>query len=86
MYTVKLTRQAEKSFHQLMNSQPALGRRMAHMIDELGRNPNMGIPLKGDLKGVYKYRIGVYRILYTIERKVLVVTVIDIGHRKEVYR
>ena len=86
MYTVKLTRQAEKAFDRLIQSQPVMGARVAQAIDEIARHPDLGIPLRGDLKGVFKYRIGVYRILYTIERKVLLITVIDIGHRKEIYR
>lgn len=86
MYAVRLTRQAEKAFDHLMKSQPAMGRRVAQAIDLIAKNPDLGIPLRGDLKGLFKYRVGVYRILYTIERRILIVTVIDIGHRKEVYR
>ncbi len=86
IYTVKLTRQAGKAFDQLMRSQPAMGQKVAQAIDRLAADPELGIPLRGDLKGLFKYRIGVYRILYSIEKKVLVVTIIDIGHRKEIYR
>jgi len=86
MYTVKLTRQAEKTFDRLMRSQPTMGSRVARAIDEIARDPDGGIPLRGDLKGTFKYRVGLYRILYIIERGMLLVTVIDIGHRKEVYR
>ena len=86
MYQVRLTRRAEKAFDQLMKSQPAMGRRVAEAIDRITEDPDLGISLRGDLKGLFKYRVGVYRIIYTIERGVLVVTVIDIGHRKEVYR
>lgn len=86
MYTVRLTCQAEKAFDRLMRSQPAMGARVAAAIDQIAGNPDSGVPLRGDLKGLFKYRVGVYRILYTIERRVLIVTVIDIGHRREVYR
>lgn len=34
----------------------------------------------------YRVRIGKYRILYSYEVKVLVVVIIDIGHRREVYK
>lgn len=86
MFQVRLTRQAEKAFDSLMRSQPAMGRRVAQAIDLIAKDPNSGIPLRGDLKGLFKYRVGVYRIIYSVERKILLVTVIDIGHRKEVYR
>ncbi|MCC6272416.1 MAG: type II toxin-antitoxin system RelE/ParE family toxin [Deltaproteobacteria bacterium] len=86
MYQIKLTRQAEKAFAALMKAQPAMGRRVAQAIDHLGANPGAGIPLRAELKGLYKYRVGVYRIIYSFQRRVLLVTIIDIGHRKEVYR
>lgn len=85
MYRVKLTRRAEKSFDKLMKSQPTMGRRVAQAIDRIAKNPDAGIPLRGNLKGCYKYRVGPYRIIYQTFRSILVVTIIDIGHRKEIY-
>jgi len=86
MYQIKLTHQAEKALDKLMKSQPDMGRRLAQAIERLAHEPYLGIPLRGDLKGLYKYRIGAYRIIYQIEHRILLITVIDIGHRKEVYR
>ena len=34
----------------------------------------------------YRLRVGVYRILYSIEDDVLIVTVVKVGNRKDVYR
>lgn len=86
MFQVQLTKQAEKAFDHLMKSQPHLGQRVARAIDRLAKYPDLGIPLKGDLKGYHKYRVGPYRILYQIFRSKLLIIVIDIGHRKEIYR
>jgi mRNA interferase RelE/StbE len=44
-----------------------------------------GVPLRRDLKGLMKLRVGDYRNIYSVERKQVVVYVIKIGHRKEVY-
>lgn len=50
----------------------------------LTRDPHAGEPLKGEFQGLYKYRIGDYRVIYTkIHEGVLVVR---IAHRGEVYR
>ena len=68
MYQVELTRQAEKSFAQLMKSHAKMGRRVAHAIDQLAKNPEIGVPLKAELKGLFKYRIGSYRIIYEIKK------------------
>jgi mRNA interferase RelE/StbE len=36
-------------------------------------------------RDAYRIRIGDYRIIYEIEDKIITVTVIDVGHRKEIY-
>ena len=41
--------------------------------------------LKGE-KGLYRVRVGDYRVVYEIHDKVLVVLVIRIGHRKDIYQ
>ena len=86
MYILELTRQAEKAFDVLMHAQPHIGKRVAIALDHLAKDPEIGIPLRGVLKGYYKYRVGTYRIIYEIQKSKLLVIVIDIGHRKEVYR
>src|SRR5665213_1866463 len=64
-----------------------------HAIDEkvkaLTNNPRPEgyIKLKGSTKDpLYRIRCGDYRIVYTIKDDVLVVIVIEIGHRREIYR
>lgn len=44
-----------------------------------------GKPLKGALKGLWRYRVGEYRGLYRIEHKDVFVLVLRIGHRKNIY-
>lgn len=50
----------------------------------LSKIPPEGKLLSGDLKGLFSYRVGDYRVLYTkIQEGVLV---LRIGHRREVYK
>lgn len=42
--------------------------------------------LKGGKASQYRIRCGKYRIVYTIKDEVLLVTIIEIGQRKDVYR
>ena len=50
-------------------------------------NPrNRGKPLIGDRKGLWRYRVGDYRILCELRDKELVVLVVVIAHRRQVYR
>lgn len=86
MYTIELSRPAAKAFDALMHAQPELGRRVANALDRLAEDPEVGIPLRRELKGLRKYRVGSYRIIYQIHRGKLLVTVIDLGDRKDIYR
>jgi mRNA interferase RelE/StbE len=50
-------------------------------------NPRrFGHPLTGDRKGLWRYRLGDYRIVAAIEDDRFVVLVVTVGHRREVYR
>lgn len=44
-----------------------------------------GKPLKGDLAGAWRYRIGDYRVLCEIQDARLVVLAVEVSHRAEVY-
>ena len=46
----------------------------------------LGQALTGDRKGLWRYRVGDYRIVASIEDDRLVVLVVTVGHRREVYR
>ena len=50
------------------------------------QNPyQFGKPLKGNKAGIWRYRVGNYRILCQIEDRALIVLVIAVGHRKDIY-
>lgn len=44
-----------------------------------------GKPLRMNLAGLWRYRVGDYRLICRIEEHRLVVFVIKVGHRREVY-
>ena len=46
----------------------------------------VGKPLKGGLKSLWSGRVGFYRVIYRIDDDRIVVLVIRISHRKEVYK
>ena len=45
-----------------------------------------GRALKGDLGLFWRYRVGDYRIICQIEDETIMILVLSVGHRKEVYR
>ena len=44
-----------------------------------------GKPLRGPLKGFWRYRVSDYRILCRLEQGILTVVVISVGHRSKIY-
>lgn len=56
---------------------------------KLTKDPEgFGAPLRGDLKGLWKLRVGQYRVVYEIRKHKIVVYVVKVGFRRdeEVYR
>jgi mRNA interferase RelE/StbE len=45
-----------------------------------------GSALKGEFEGLRRLRLGPYRVVYKWQRSELVILVVRIGHRREVYR
>lgn len=82
MWTVILSPQARRFYGRLTGKHQV---QMAHAFDQLRDDPHTGKPLKGDLKGYWSYRVGAYRILYAIRHHEVLVEVLRIQHRKEVY-
>lgn len=54
---------------------------------KLRDNPRLtGKALQGKLSGLWRYRVGDFRLLCRIEDNELIILVIEIGHRKEIYK
>ena len=49
-------------------------------------NPYIGKKLVGDLSPYYRYRIGDYRVIYEIVDDELMIIIVKIKHRKDVYK
>ncbi len=52
----------------------------------LTKDPYQGNALSGEFKGLYRWRTGHIRAMYAIQNKQLIILVLKIGHRTDVYR
>ena len=83
-YRIRLKPAAERSFRRLSRDAQV---RVARRIDALATDPFPQDAVKLAGKGSFhRVRAGDYRIVYTVARGELIVLVVAIGHRKEVYR
>jgi len=75
---------------QLRKLDRSVARRIVDFMDERiasGNDPRrLGKPLKGPLGDLWCYRVGDFRILCDIQDGALIVLVLQIGNRREVYR
>lgn len=55
-------------------------------ISQLDDPRSMGKGLTGNLSGLWRYRVGDYRIVCDIEDGVLVILVVDVAHRSKAYK
>ena len=61
-------------------------KRILNKIDQLAQDPRPPGSKKLTAEEKYRIRQGNYRILYTVEDDIITVTVVKIGHRRDVYR
>lgn len=82
MYNLFLSKEAEDFLKKLDKD---IQKRIVNKIDSLKKNPELGKPLTANLAGLWSLRIGDYRALYEIKNNELLILVLKIGHRKNIY-
>jgi mRNA interferase RelE/StbE len=85
MYEVLLHPDAQKVY---INADKSLAKKIVRCLEQLEQtprsHPNIKV-LKGDFAGYYRYRIGDYRVIYSINDELVQVLVVAIAHRSEAY-
>lgn len=85
-WEIKLNALSAKTLKQL--DKPAK-QRIESFINDLAATDNprtKGKALQGDLKGLWRYRLGDYRLIAQIKDAELLILVIELGHRKDIYK
>ncbi|HOE89509.1 MAG TPA: type II toxin-antitoxin system RelE/ParE family toxin [Sphaerochaeta sp.] len=79
---------SDKAKKQFVKLDKPVQNQMRKFLDSLKnlQNPRTrGKELVGNRRGIWRYRVGDYRILCQIKDKELCIFVVEVGHRKEVY-
>ena len=82
-FTVRIEKTPRKFLKTLQISEK---KRIDAALTLLADNPIPPKAKKLSGRDGYRIRVGDYRIIYEIQKNLLVVLVIDIGHRRELYR
>jgi mRNA interferase RelE/StbE len=82
-YRIEISRRAAKA---VVSLDKPLRRKILAAIDALSGNPRPVGCKKLAGQQAWRIRVGEYRIIYEIHDQVLLVILVDIGHRREIYR
>ena len=83
-YRIEFSPTAESQFKKLSKEVQA---RLKHRIDNMAENPfPRGVKKLSAEENFYRLRIGDYRIIYQVQGKALLILILKLGHRKNVYR
>jgi mRNA interferase RelE/StbE len=82
-YSVLYTAEARKNIQKL---DPSIRKIVKRAIESLSLNPAKGKALAYDLAGLHSLRTSDYRIIYRIRNNELVIIVVAVGHRREIYK
>lgn len=86
-YSVSYSKQAQKQIKKLDNYTRIMIIRWIekNLVGSINPREN-GKVLKGKLGDYWRYRVGDYRIISKIEDDELIIFVVEVGHRREVYK
>jgi len=86
-WTIEFVPEAAKELRKLGRSEAArIIRTLEERIAPLDDPRTLGAPLTGDHAGYWRWRIGDYRVVAQIEDERVLILVVRVGHRREVYR
>lgn len=83
-YTIEFAPRTRRELRKLSS---VARKRVLEKIDSLADNPfpHGYTEMKGS-QNYYRVRVGNYRVIYTVEHGELLILVVSIGHRREIYR
>ena len=84
-WKIRVSKEADKAIRKL---DKAIAKQVLDELEEVSKleDPrSRGKGLVGNLAGLWRYRVGDYRIVCDIEDDVLVVLVVDVDHRSRIY-
>ena len=83
MYSIAYTKEAKQKIDRLSIKKK---HQIKEAVERIAQNQDIGKRLTHELVGLLSYHSGDYRIIYRIYHKEILVLILTIGHRKDIYR
>lgn len=84
--TIEFLADAEKEFYKLDKSVRNQIEKYLTKLQELDNPRLKGEQLKGNLASFWRYRVGNYRLICSIDDDKMLIIVLHIGHRSKIYK
>ena len=86
-WRIEITRTAAKTITKLDHqAQKAILKFRRGRLSTAENPRQWGSALQGDRQGLWRYRVGDYRLICDIQDAKVVVLLLEVGHRKDIYR
>lgn len=85
-WTIEFDRKASKEFKNLDRQAQKQIDKFLIKLTKCNNPRRYGEALQGNLRSFWRYRIGDYRLICSIEDEILNVLIIRVKHRKEIYK
>ena len=82
---IRFSKKAEKEFYKLDKPIQKQLKKFIEKLTHLENPRSRGKALTANLSGLWRYRVGKYRLVCKIVDNELVILVVDIAHRKKIY-
>jgi mRNA interferase RelE/StbE len=86
-WRIEITRTATKQITKLdQQTQKSILRFLRERLAGADNPRQWGRALQGEKRGLWRYRVGDYRLICDIQDQKITILVLELGHRKDVYR
>lgn len=86
-WQIEITRTATKQITKLdRQAQKAILKFLRGRLSTAENPRQWGSALQGDKRGLWRYHVGDYRLICDIQDEKVIVLVLEVAHRKDVYR
>lgn len=86
-WRIEINRTATQQIKKLdRNAQKSIQRFLRERLSQADNPRQWGRALQGEMRGLWRYRVGDYRLICDIQDEKITILVLELGHRKDVYR
>ena len=86
-WRIEITRSATRQITKLSHpTQESILRFLRERLSPADNPRQWGRALQGEKRGLWRYRVGDYRLICDIRDEKITILVLELGHRKDVYR